>query len=70
MNPVDFKKVGDQLLLAEPEKDFRVLEVWHASHSHADRHSVMCMDEKDVIRDTDMRQRSVLHDCSSDSREP
>lgn len=63
MYAVYFKKVGEQQGLAAPDKDAKVLEVWHARLTHSERLAVQRMPNKDVVWGKDMRRHSVLEDC-------
>lgn len=61
MYAVIFKSV--QTSLAPLENNVTVLDVCHARLAHADRCAVSWTAYKDAIRDMDMCQRSVQHDC-------
>lgn len=64
MYTVDIKRVVEQKTLAAPKKDVSDLDVWNARLNHCDFLAVKCMEEKDVVWDMEMLQRSVLDDCS------
>lgn len=59
MYGVDFKKFERQQALAAQEKDISVLDVWCIRLTRAAGCNVKRMAVKDVVRDRDMRQRSV-----------
>lgn len=53
-----------QHALAVLEKDLGVSDVWHARLAHVQHRTIKWIEDKDVIRDLDIRQGSVLEDVS------